>query len=239
MVQKPKYFFTQTGIICLLLFVTVNVFSQTDSKPKLVRFEGLILDHNSKQPISGKVSYEKLPYADDMGLFSAGANGYFSFSVLETNTYRIKISADTYFPSIFEVKIEEGGSPLRKDTFYLKSSRQGEILRMEKLLFQRGRANILPESYPELETLLQMMDSYPEMVIQLEGHTDTRGVESKNLELSRERVEEVKSYLVKNGINKNRIKTKAFGGTQPISTENTEEAHQLNRRVEVRILKND
>ncbi|MCX2744922.1 OmpA family protein [Mangrovivirga sp. M17] len=232
-------FFIKAGIICLVFLTSFQGFSQSEAKSTLIRFEGLVLDYNTREPISCKVFYEKLPYADDMGLFSAGDNGYFSFSLLESNTYRIKISSDTYFPSIFEVKIDEGGKALRKDTFYLKSSKKGELLRMEKLLFQRGRANILPESYPELQVLLQMMNSYPEMIIQLEGHTDTRGVASKNLELSRKRVEAVKSYLVDNGIKKNRIKTKAFGGTNPISTEDTEEAHQLNRRVEVRILENN
>jgi outer membrane protein OmpA-like peptidoglycan-associated protein len=48
----------------------------------------------------------------------------------------------------------------------------------------------------------------------------------------------VKTYLISKGGNKSKIKTKAFGGIQPLSLENTEEAHALNRRVEVRVLEN-
>jgi outer membrane protein OmpA-like peptidoglycan-associated protein len=75
------------------------------------------------------------------------------------------------------------------------------------------------------------------MEIQLEGHTDTRGNADQNMNLSQERVDAVKGYIVGKGIQENRIKTRAFGGTKPLSTEDTEEAHASNRRVEVRILK--
>jgi outer membrane protein OmpA-like peptidoglycan-associated protein len=72
----------------------------------------------------------------------------------------------------------------------------------------------------------------------LEGHTDYLGDAKQNMRLSEERVKAVRDYLVSNGIGKSRIKTKAFGGTQPLSRDNTPEAHRLNRRVELRILKN-
>jgi outer membrane protein OmpA-like peptidoglycan-associated protein len=76
------------------------------------------------------------------------------------------------------------------------------------------------------------------MIIQLEGHTDFRGDPKENMKLSQERVDAVKTYLISKGVNKTKVKTKAFGGTQPISRENTEEAHTINRRVEARILEN-
>jgi outer membrane protein OmpA-like peptidoglycan-associated protein len=76
------------------------------------------------------------------------------------------------------------------------------------------------------------------MVIQLEGHTDFRGNAQLNLELSQKRVDAVRDYLTGKGVAKHRIKTKAFGGTQPLSREDTPDAHALNRRVEVRILQN-
>jgi outer membrane protein OmpA-like peptidoglycan-associated protein len=83
-----------------------------------------------------------------------------------------------------------------------------------------------------------MMKESPAMVIQVEGHTDFIGNPEKLLKLSEERVDAVKSYLISKKISKNRIKTKAFGGTQPISRDDTPEAHRANRRVELRILEN-
>jgi outer membrane protein OmpA-like peptidoglycan-associated protein len=75
------------------------------------------------------------------------------------------------------------------------------------------------------------------MVIQLEGHTDFRGSASKNMQLSQDRVESVKTYLMRKGIKGTRILTRAFGGTHPLSREATEEAARMNRRVEVRIIR--
>ena len=83
-----------------------------------------------------------------------------------------------------------------------------------------------------------MLHSNPNMVIQLEGHTDTRGDAKLNLKLSEQRVDAVRDYLIRRGVKKERVKLKAFGGSQPLSKENTEEAHKLNRRVEVRIIDN-
>ncbi len=75
------------------------------------------------------------------------------------------------------------------------------------------------------------------MVIQLEGHTDYVGNANSNMDLSERRVLSVKSYITAKGIVQERVITKAFGGTQPLSREDTPEAHANNRRVEVRIIK--
>ncbi|NJM26972.1 MAG: OmpA family protein [Bacteroidia bacterium] len=77
------------------------------------------------------------------------------------------------------------------------------------------------------------------MVIQLEGHTDYQGDPKDNLKLSQQRVNAVKEYLVGRGIKSGRVKTKAFGGSMPLSRDDTPEAHRMNRRVELRILEND
>lgn len=76
------------------------------------------------------------------------------------------------------------------------------------------------------------------MVIQIEGHTDYLGDAVKNLKLSQQRVDAVKDYLLTKKIGKGRVKTKAFGGTNPLSRADTPEAHRMNRRVEIRVLQN-
>jgi outer membrane protein OmpA-like peptidoglycan-associated protein len=111
-------------------------------------------------------------------------------------------------------------------------------MRLDNLIFQVGKSKVSPESYPELDLVVSMMKESPKMVIQLEGHTDYQGDPKENMKLSQMRVDGVKSYLSTKGVSKSRVKTKAFGGTQPLSRDNTPEAHRLNRRVELRILEN-
>lgn len=114
----------------------------------------------------------------------------------------------------------------------------GKVLRLNNLIFEVGKSRIEEESYHELDLVVRMMNENPKMVIQLEGHTDYLGSADENMKLSEARVEAVKKYLVEKKIEKNRIKTKAFGGTAPLSRDDTPEAHRLNRRVELRILAN-
>ena len=82
------------------------------------------------------------------------------------------------------------------------------------------------------------MEDHPNNSIQLEGHTDFEGNATANLKLSLDRVEAVKEYLVGQGVRKKRVLTKAFGGTQPLTRERTDEAKARNRRVEVRVIRN-
>jgi OmpA-OmpF porin, OOP family len=105
------------------------------------------------------------------------------------------------------------------------------------LIFPQGKSVIDPKSFDELDEVAQMMKENSKMVIQLEGHTDNQGSAKANMELSQSRVEAVKKYLVSKGIAKDRVKTKALGGSQPLSNEMTQEARAMNRRVEMRILK--
>ncbi len=67
----------------------------------------------------------------------------------------------------------------------------------------------------------------------LVGHTDNIGNAKKNLELSSKRVERVKNYLIKKGINKKRIDGKGFGGERPLISNNSSSSKKLNRRVEI------
>jgi outer membrane protein OmpA-like peptidoglycan-associated protein len=120
----------------------------------------------------------------------------------------------------------------------VKKHEVGHVMRLDNVIFPVGRSRISEESYSELDVVVEMMKENSLMVIQLEGHTDYQGNAKDNMKLSKERVESVKHYITSKGIAKNRIKTKAFGGTMPLSRDNTPEAHRLNRRVELRILEN-
>ncbi|KAA9352694.1 OmpA family protein [Larkinella humicola] len=113
----------------------------------------------------------------------------------------------------------------------------GRTYRLNNLLFKQSAYEIEPESYPELDSLLSIMARNPTMEIELAGHTDNVGDPKLNVALSQKRVDAVKSYLTNKGIAPSRIQTQAFGGSQPIADNSREETKRLNRRVEVKILK--
>lgn len=91
------------------------------------------------------------------------------------------------------------------------------------------------DSEDKLLDLLILMRSYPEMTLTVYGHTDSRGTVEYNLRLSEYRANAVAAYLIGNGINPSRIKTYGLGKSFPLSTDDNEESHMRNRRVEIEV----
>ena len=218
-------------------YVLFNV--EEDEKPKedLVLVYGHIRDANSNEPVNGFINYEKMPRANNVGYISNENDGRYKLHMIDHKKYTIEIAAKGYVTVYDVVDIEDvdDDGQIKRD-YLLTKAEDGNILRMNNLLFELGKADILESSHDELNSLAQMLHTNPKMKIQLEGHTDYRGNPDRNMKLSEDRVLAVKEYLVKQEIRKGRIKYKAYGGTQPITTDNTEEARLKNRRVEVRIL---
>lgn len=113
----------------------------------------------------------------------------------------------------------------------------GKAIVLQNLRFVQSKPELLPESSAELDNLLKFMQEHPTAHIELQGHTDNLGDFDLNLALSRQRVEVVKTLLVKKGISPHRITGKGFGASRPIANNNREETRQLNRRVELVITK--
>lgn len=107
---------------------------------------------------------------------------------------------------------------------------------LQTLQFVQSKAELLPNSQPALDQLLTFMRENPTVRIELAGHTDNQGSFDENLTLSRQRVDLVKAFLVKNGITASRIISRGYGSTRPIASNNAEETRRLNRRVEMVIL---
>ncbi|GAB4031915.1 OmpA family protein [Spirosoma gilvum] len=113
----------------------------------------------------------------------------------------------------------------------------GKTTQLQTLQFVQSKAELLPEAQPTLDQLLSFMQEHPTAEIELAGHTDNQGDFDENLRLSKQRVDVVKEYLVKNGIAANRISTRGYGPTRPIASNNSEVTRKLNRRVEMTVLK--
>jgi outer membrane protein OmpA-like peptidoglycan-associated protein len=111
----------------------------------------------------------------------------------------------------------------------------GRKLIIENLLYQTGSFD-LPDSVVELEVLTDFMTNRQNVVILVEGHTDDRGSHALNDRLSNGRAESVKRYLIKKGINPNRIRTKGYGKRKPIASNLTEFGRKMNRRTEIVII---
>ena len=203
----------------------------------IINVTGKVFSAKDSSAVTANILYEKLPYYDDMGMVQSKASGDYEFQGIKGNTYNILITK-TGFLNFTQELVVEGNvdSVSQKADFYLKVD-EVELITLENLIFPSGRATISAESYQELDELAGWMNENPSIIIQLEGHTDFRGNATANMNLSEARVLSVKEYLVSKKVKKTRILTKAFGGTQPLSREDTQEAKTRNRRVEVRVIR--
>ena len=113
-------------------------------------------------------------------------------------------------------------------------SRDQDVLRTTfkgETFFEYDKSTLLPGAYAELRRISDVLNKYPQTIIEVGGHTDTRGSEEYNQRLSERRAEAVKNELIGNGVLPDRIKAVGYGESRPISSD-----HAMNRRVEITIV---
>jgi len=113
---------------------------------------------------------------------------------------------------------------------------KGQKVVMQNVFFYQSTSKLIETSYPELDNVVEVLKANPKLKIELAGHTDGVGDPDKNYQLSLDRVNVVKDYLIRKGVSPNQLTVVAYGGTKPISSNSTEESRKKNRRVEFTIL---
>lgn len=194
---------------------------------------GKVLDATTQKGIQASIHYSSIPTGSIYGRFQ---DSTFSFPIFGVVKYQITAEAKGYNPRTVILDPKEMDNR-NKVTRHIVLTPAGEAIRLTHLTFSQGKAQIDPRSFQELDDVVKMMKDNQKIVIQLEGHTDNLGNAKANVELSQQRVDAVKRYLVSKGVSRKRVKTKAFGGTKLLTTDTSPEGRNANRRVELRILK--
>ncbi|HTB32466.1 MAG TPA: OmpA family protein, partial [Bacteroidia bacterium] len=111
----------------------------------------------------------------------------------------------------------------------------GQKLTLKNIYFEASKANLLPASNKELDTLAKAMQNNRLVSLNISGYTDSTGNEMSNIELSTKRAEAVRNYLIGKGIALQRVNCKGFGSANPVADNKTEEGRKSNRRVEIEV----
>ncbi|HVV49729.1 MAG TPA: OmpA family protein [Polyangia bacterium] len=102
--------------------------------------------------------------------------------------------------------------------------------------FDTGKATIRPDSFRQLDTVVDFMAHKPDARIEISGHTDNVGNAAANKALSEKRAQACRNYIVSKGIDKKRLDAVGFGDERPIAPNDTDEGRQRNRRIEAKEL---
>lgn len=107
-----------------------------------------------------------------------------------------------------------------------------KVFILEGVNFESGKASITTDSYVSLMKVVDIMEAFPETTFEIVGHTDNVGRPEKNKQLSADRAESVKNFLVEKGVSESRMVTRGVGDSEPIAANTTAEGRAKNRRIE-------
>lgn len=206
-------------------------------KPRIKTKNGLLFARKTRIYANGDALF--IPQASDQRagvkkIFTAINGGSFnlvngSFSLEKQGENEVKIFA-----------IDNVGNT--SDTIAYSIILSPEVVfKIDDIHFETGSSKIIEESNSKLLEILEIMLNYPELILQIDAHADTRGNSESNLALSQRRANSVISFLANKGISNNRLKAKGYGDTKPINecikgVKCTETQHRVNRRVEFRFM---
>jgi outer membrane protein OmpA-like peptidoglycan-associated protein/tetratricopeptide (TPR) repeat protein len=183
-----------------------------------------------------------------MGTVNSDAKGEYTFSVECGKTYNVRAEKEAYTTKEESVTIadEEGKTKLdialeKEECKVTIGDDLGKCFGIKNIYFDFDKSNIRVEAAIDLEKILDVMNQYPKMKLDIRSHTDSRGSFKYNESLSDRRAQSTIGWLIENGVDKGRLTAKGYGEYQLINkcaddVECTEEEHQLNRRSEFIIM---
>ncbi|MDN5204426.1 OmpA family protein [Fulvivirgaceae bacterium BMA10] len=211
----------------------------TKVKPEpVVLVYGKVLNSKTLEPITTDITYRNLVSDKEVGIAQSRVQDGFYQIVLPVNQLYSFFAEKTGFYSVrdnLDLKALNGYKEIERD-LYLTPIEIGQTVKLNNVFFVRSKPILKESSYPELDKLANMLLENASLRIELAGHTDNLGSPRLNLDLSEQRVNTVKNYLITKGIAESRISGKGYGGSKPIADNSTEDTRKLNRRVEFKIL---
>lgn len=110
------------------------------------------------------------------------------------------------------------------------------VITLHGVTFEFDKDRLTADAKTILDQGVEILTKYPDMQVQVAGHTDALGSDAYNLDLSKRRAAAVLEYFAANGVGEAQLSSEGYGESEPIATNDTEEGRELNRRVELRVL---
>jgi OOP family OmpA-OmpF porin len=220
--------------------VRVKLLEREKPNP-VVLVNGNVYNKKTNKPLSASLIYETLPDGTVAGnAISNVEDGSFKIVLPYNKNYSIHASADKFFAISENLNLDSlvkaGYKEIHKD-LYLVPIEIGQIVRLNNVFFDFDKWDLRPESFVELDRVVQLMNDNPTLEIEMSAHTDSRGSDEYNIKLSENRAKSVTQYILSKGISPTRITSQGYGETRPVASNDTDEGRQLNRRVEFKITK--
>ncbi|MTI22825.1 hypothetical protein E1176_17465 [Fulvivirga sp. RKSG066] len=203
--------------------------------PRNPILSGVVYDDKTSEPIEALVTLERKGSRSDNKLNTK--KGYYEKELEEKGWYILTASKEGYLNTTDSVAYSDDAATVLTRDLYLKPIEIGTTVRLNNIFFDFDKTTLKSESYVELDKVVEFLKNNPSLEIEIAGHTDDKGSDEYNLNLSQGRAQSVVDYLIGQGIDEFRLVARGYGETVPVATNTTDEGRATNRRVEFTVLK--
>ncbi len=207
----------------------------------VILISGLVLNPITKKPIEAKILYSR--DSDGRIIGEARTNpltGQYKIILPVGEKYYFRAVAKKFLSITDHIdasEVEEYQEMTRNLEFVPVEYFQESELNKINVFFTYNESKLLKGYKPELQKIVKLLKRFPDIKIEISGHTDNVGDKASNRNLSKRRAYTVVKYLIKHGIRRKRVKWRSYGMERPVATNETEEGRAKNRRVEFSIYK--
>jgi flagellar motor protein MotB len=210
-----------------------------ESTPVYATIKGIVTD-TLGNPLYAKVGWELMSenFANvEIGnTKSLATDGSYEFKVPIAENYAFYFEKSGFMDYSDVIILKEQKQEINLNYNIMLKELCVGILVVKNVFFDFKKSELKPESYTQLDRLIEQLNQCPKMRIEVSGHTDNIGLDDFNMKLSQERAASVVNYLIDHGIKSDKISAKGYGKTRPVADNNSEEGRQKNRRVEFTFL---
>lgn len=203
---------------------------------KKLLITGIVYDKKTMKTIDAHIAIQR-QHDRSVNLKTETASGNYEQEIKKLGWYMISASAEGYITATDSIEaVSEEITPLVRDLM-LQPIEVGLTVRLKNIYFDFDKTTLKKESFVELNKVVEFLNNNPTVEIEISGHTDSKGSDDYNLNLSQGRSQAVVDYLISQGISASRLIAQGYGETKPIDTNDTDEGRANNRRVEFTVLK--
>ena len=238
-IKASNYCFVQDSIFLKAESVgteaTRNFELKRLDRSSMTVLKGRIYDASTNEPITAQLQMSE--YGGQPVIFYYKP-GTYDCVVFNGAIHTLTVNKEGYmtYSEQIQVPLKTDSAGMVHDIALVKAEKGAKIV-LQNIFFDFNKSTLRPSSYKTLNSLLSMLKEYPEMMIEISGHTDNVGSMDYNQALSENRAKVVKEYLVRNGIAAKRLASYGRSFRQPIASNDTHEGRQINRRTEIKILR--
>ncbi|MCF6240895.1 MAG: OmpA family protein [Bacteroidales bacterium] len=199
--------------------------------------------NSTGKPVKAKVRWENLETGELIGFSQSDIkDGSYIIVLPLGKNYGYFIDHKNYYPisGNIDLRNQEDKIEIEKNFVlysYTEIVQNQVAIPLQNVFFDFNKYTLKPESYPELNRLVKFIQKNEDLKIEISGHTDNKGTETYNKELSQKRADAVKTYLVNKGCNAVNLTAKGYGESKPLAENSSDENRAKNRRVEFKVLK--